>query len=92
MKRKWETDELVEHWSLNDSEMELVRRKKGVNRLGMAFLLKFFQHEGRFPSQKNEIFPDILLQPGFEQLISKMNQFICPAVREMNRQPLFFSA
>jgi TnpA family transposase len=55
MKRKWETDELIEHWSLTPDEVQLVFRKKGVNRLGMALLLKFFQLEGRFPNQKNEI-------------------------------------
>jgi Domain of unknown function (DUF4158) len=55
MKRKWEINELVEDWSLTPDEMELILRKKGVNRLGMALLLKFFQLEGRFPSQKNEI-------------------------------------
>jgi hypothetical protein len=39
-----------------------------------------------------ELFPDISLQPEFEKLIHKMNQFICPVVRAMNGQPLFSSA
>jgi hypothetical protein len=39
-----------------------------------------------------EVFPDISLQPEFEKLIHKMNQFICPVVRAMNGQPLFSSA
>ena len=55
MKRKWTTEELVEHWSLSPSELDLVLRKKGGNRLGMALLLKFFQWEGAFPRYKHEI-------------------------------------
>jgi SRSO17 transposase len=39
-----------------------------------------------------EVFPDIALQPEFEKLIHKMNQFICPVVHEMDGQPLFSSA
>jgi hypothetical protein len=36
-----------------------------------------------------EVFPDISLQPEFDKLIHKMNQFSCPVVHAMNRQPLF---
>ena len=75
MKRKWEADELVEHWTLSDNEMELVRRKKGVNRLGMALLLKFFQHEGRFPNQKNEI-PRIVQLFVAEQLSVPISHYL----------------
>jgi SRSO17 transposase len=39
-----------------------------------------------------EVFSDISLQPEFEKLIHKMNQFICPVVRAMKGQPLFSSA
>lgn len=38
------------------------------------------------------VFLDIPLQPGFERLISKMNQFICPVVDKMNTALLFSSA
>ena len=55
MKRKWANDELVEHWTVEEEERELVFRKKGANRLGFALLLKFFQLKGRFPEKKNEI-------------------------------------
>lgn len=55
MKRKWENDELTEHWSIERDERELILRKKGANRLGFALLLKFFQLQGRFPEKKNEI-------------------------------------
>jgi TnpA family transposase len=55
MKRKWENDELMEHWTVDGEEIDLVFRKKGANRLGFALLLKFFQLKGRFPEKKNEI-------------------------------------
>jgi hypothetical protein len=55
MKRKWENEELTEHWSLDSQERELIAQKKGANRLGFALLLKFFQWQGRFPEKKNEI-------------------------------------
>jgi hypothetical protein len=55
MKRKWENEELTEHWSLDSQERELIAQKKGANRLGFALLLKFFQWKGRFPEKKNEI-------------------------------------
>ena len=55
MKRKWENDELVEHWSIDDDDRVLIRNKRGANRLGFALLLKFFQLKGYFPEKKHEI-------------------------------------
>ena len=55
MKRKWENYELIEHWTIDTEERELIRKKKGANRLGFALLLKFFYLKGRFPEKKNEI-------------------------------------
>ena len=55
MKRKWTNHELIEHWTLEPDETQLIRSKKGANRLGFALLLKFFQLKGRFPEKKNEI-------------------------------------
>ena len=55
MKRKWENHELVKHWSIDMEEHQRIRQKRGVNRLGFALLLKFFQLKGRFPEKKNEI-------------------------------------
>ena len=55
MQRKWENHELVEHWTIEREERDLIRKKKGANRLGFALLLKFFQLNGRFPEKKNEI-------------------------------------
>lgn len=55
MKRKWENHELVEHWSIDEEDRLLVMSKRGVNRLGFALLLKFFQLKGRFPETQSEI-------------------------------------
>jgi hypothetical protein len=55
MKRQWETEELVEHWTLDVEDRALLDNKTGATRLGFAALLKFFRREGRFPQQKNEV-------------------------------------
>ncbi len=55
MKRHWDVDELVEHWTLLPDEQALLANTTGATRLGFAVLLKFFQLEGRFPYAKNEI-------------------------------------
>jgi hypothetical protein len=60
MKRVWNTEELVEHWTLMPPELELPGNKSGATRLGFALLLKFFQHEACFPKDANEI-PDTVI-------------------------------
>ncbi|ESA34091.1 transposase [Leptolyngbya sp. Heron Island J] len=55
MKRKWENDELVEHWTIDEDDRVLISNKRGANRLGFALLLKFFQLKGYFPEKKHEI-------------------------------------
>ena len=55
MKRNWLLEELIEHWTLIPSELNLLTKKKATNRLGIALLLKYFQYEGRFPTSKAEI-------------------------------------
>ena len=55
MKRKWENHELVEHWTIDGEDQQLIDKKRGVNRLGFALLLKFFQLKGRFPEKQYEI-------------------------------------
>jgi TnpA family transposase len=67
MKRKWHPEELEEHWRLQPEEEELLSKRKGANCLGFVVLLKFFQYEGRFPEQKNEI-PRIALTFVADQL------------------------
>ena len=55
MKRQWDEQELAEHWSLSHDEFELLQRRTKKNRIGFAALLKFFQVEGRFPSERREV-------------------------------------
>jgi hypothetical protein len=61
VKRDWNADELAEHWTLLSGEKPLLANKTGATRLGFAVLLKFFQHEGRFPRQRQEV-PDITVE------------------------------
>src|SRR5262245_30536844 len=60
VKRDWTADELIEHWTLLPGEKPWRANKAGLTRLGFAVLLKFFQHEGRFPQQPQEI-PEIVV-------------------------------
>ena len=55
MKRQWDIEELIEHFTLVPPELELLGNKTGATRLGFALLLKCFQLEGRFPAAKHEI-------------------------------------
>jgi Domain of unknown function (DUF4158) len=55
MKRVWDPDELVEHWTLSPADLQLLEKKTGHTRLGFALLLKAFQYEGRFPRYKNDL-------------------------------------
>lgn len=42
-------DDVVEHFTLDDRERELLRNKSGSTRLGFAAMLKFLRYKGRFP-------------------------------------------
>lgn len=55
MKKNWELEDLIEHFTLLPQEMRLVGNKTGETRLGFAVLLKFFQYKARFPYAKNEV-------------------------------------
>lgn len=60
MKRQWENEELIEHWTLEVEDRILLSNKSGATRLGFAVLLKFFRREGRFPQSKQEV-PGIVI-------------------------------
>ncbi len=49
MKQNWTEQELVEFWTLTDSEKQLLEQRTESGRLGYAVLIKFFRIEGRFP-------------------------------------------
>lgn len=55
MRHDWDGDDLAEHWTLSSAEEGLLTHKVGPTRLGFAVLLKFHQHEGRFPRQPHEV-------------------------------------
>ena len=55
MKQNWDERELIERWTLTDSEKTLLQKRAKRNRLGFAILLKFFQIEGRFPTFYKEV-------------------------------------
>ena len=60
VKRNWDTEELIENWTLLPQELELVRNKVGGNQIGFAFLLKHFQIFARFPDNNSPI-PQIII-------------------------------
>ncbi len=55
MKRNWQPSELIEHWTLLPNELTLLKGLTAPNRLGLAMMLKFYQYEGQFPTNKAEV-------------------------------------
>ena len=60
VKPHWDTEELVENWTLLPQELERVNKKVGANQIGFAILLKSFQLMARFPDYSAEI-PDLII-------------------------------
>ena len=56
----WRDEALDIHWSLTSEERALLNNKTPYGRLGFAILLKYFQNEGRFPEQINDV-PSVVL-------------------------------
>ncbi len=50
-------EDLIDTWTLVDSDWRLVANKHGATRLGFALLLKFFESEARFPRDHEELPP-----------------------------------
>lgn len=55
VRQEWSAEELVEGWTLLDSDWGLVANKSGATRLGFCLMLKFFEMEGRFPAFPEEV-------------------------------------
>ena len=55
MRREWTPEELIECWTLLETDWALVANKAGPTRLGFAVMLKFFELEGRFPRHAGEV-------------------------------------
>jgi hypothetical protein len=60
MKRYWELEELIDHFTFIPNELSQLSNKTGNTRLGFAVLFKFFQYEARFPNHKNEIPKEVI--------------------------------
>ena len=62
MKRHWTNEELVDNFTLSPKELDLIGDSKtDHNLLGAACLLKYFQYEGRFPAQKQDVPPIVIV-------------------------------
>ena len=55
VKQNWDTEELIENWTLLPQELELAKKKVGGNQIGFALLLKHFQLFAYFPEDKSSI-------------------------------------
>jgi hypothetical protein len=67
VERHWDEQELAEHWSLTNDELESIRGGADHNQIGFAAMLKFFQVAGRFPDDGSEI-PRLALEHLAKQL------------------------
>ncbi|MED3330298.1 Tn3 family transposase [Bacillus thuringiensis] len=74
MKKNWTEDELLEHFILVDIERKLIGNKTGASRLGFTVLLKYFQHEARFPIKKSDV-PKAVIEYIAKQLNLSSNLF-----------------
>jgi len=55
MKRCWDEQEQIDHWTLFESEEVLFINRTGTGKLAAAVLTKFFQFNGRFPRYHRNI-------------------------------------
>ncbi len=61
MKHQWQIDELEAYFTLFPPELGLLGNEAPHNQLGKAVLLKYFQHEGRFPEQAKDVPEDVVV-------------------------------
>jgi len=74
-------NELIEHWTLVDEEMELLAGRRAPTKLAFALMLKFHQLHGRFPRGRGEL-PD----EAVEYVAAAVN-VPAPALRRPHRRP-----
>jgi len=60
LKKNWQTEELIENWTLIPQELKLLTNKIGGNKIGFAIILKYFQLRARFPDTSEQI-PDLII-------------------------------
>ncbi len=76
MKRQWDIEELIEHFTLIEEDLEVLANKAGPTRLGCALLLKCFQDDlsKDFEERRTE-YDEALGQPEkVEVFISTLSQ------------------
>src|SRR5438874_9630906 len=62
MKRQWTNEELIANFTISAKELDLIDNSKTDHTLlGASCLLKYFQYEGRFPSQKQDVPPIVIV-------------------------------
>ena len=74
LKKNWETEELIENWTLIPRELELTTNKIGGNKIGFVLLLKYFQLMARFPDVSENI-PDVIISYIANQLNLPVNSY-----------------
>ena len=74
MKDIWSIEELQDHFRLSVDEMIWLSGQEPHNQLGSAVFLKIFQYQGRFPSHKRQVSPDIVTFIA-QQLTTDVNSF-----------------
>ncbi len=67
MKQQWDVNDIIEQFTLLPPEIRFLGSSDPHNHLGKALLLKFFQHEGRFPESVAEI-PSPIIEYVAQQL------------------------
>ena len=55
MQQHWTVEDLIDDWTLLPAEQALLAGSHEANRLGLAVMLKAFQHEGRFPARTRDV-------------------------------------
>ena len=75
MKRNWDAEELVQYFTIEMDERELLGLNDPHNQLGKAVLLKYFQYEAHFPQEKSDI-PQALIEFIAHQLYLSPEVFI----------------
>ncbi len=60
MNHNWNTEDIIEHFTLLPPEIGFLGSNDPHNHLGKALLLKFFQKEGRFPEDGTELPSEIV--------------------------------
>jgi len=74
MKREWDIEDLIEHFTLSKPERDLLRGKIEAHQLGLAVLLKGFQYGGTFFKLKRDI-PRVVLEFVAQQLAIEAETF-----------------